>query len=371
VGDPTLDMEATPSFGQIGIKWHGLAERVSEAITKQLLREIHAALVLPNGGNLILDPLTPFDAVPELSVRALLAMGKTSQASMRDRAAAHDAAEAAEAAEASEQRAPREKRATRETDGSDAFDGPGGSASARAAAFHTPSARSSVEIEDAVRAVVPGGKEEDDAEEAVAAMVDSFMSVNSVGSAADDDDVGDDATRRDATDEWTHSSPSAGVSRTRTGEISANAANAARISTVVYESAVDPDVDPEAKKTPDVSSARASRTPSSPGGGGTIDVRFGAPFPRGGETTKTSASDRPRSSASPTTRARVDPEPNTDLASNLGRFAAGFAAKAARARASMRKDAASVHEGVRRGGVKGGLDVAKSIAARAAKEMKH
>jgi hypothetical protein len=139
----------------------------------------------------------------------------------------------------------------------------------------------------------------------------------------------------------------------------------------VYESAVDPDVDPEAKKTPDVSSARASRTPSSPGGGGTIDVRFGAPFPRGGETTKTSASDRPRSSASPTTRARVDPEPNTDLASNLGRFAAGFAAKAARARASMRKDAASVHEGVRRGGVKGGLDVAKSIAARAAKEMKH
>jgi hypothetical protein len=37
----------------------------------------------------------------------------------------------------------------------------------------------------------------------------------------------------------------------------------------------------------------------------------------------------------------------------------------------MRKDAASVHEGVRRGGVKGGLDVAKSIAARAAKELKH
>ena len=108
---------------------------------------------------------------------------------------------------------------------------------------------------------------------------------------------------------------------------------------------------------------------SSPGGGGTIDVRFGAPFPRGGETTgKTSASDRPRSSASPTPE---PPEPNTDLASNLGRFAAGFAAKAARARASMRKDAASVHEGVRRGGVKGGLDVAKSIAARAAKEMKH
>ena len=362
VGDPTLDMEATPSFGQIGIKWHGLAERVSEAITKQLLREIHAALVLPNGGNLILDPLTPFDAVPEVSVRALLAMGKTSQASMRDRAAARDAAEGAEGAEP---RAPREKRATRETDGSDAFDGPGGSASARAAAFHTPSASLSVEVEDAVRAVVPGGKEEDDAEEAVAAMVDSFMSVGSVGSAADDDDVDDDATRRDATDEWTHSSPSAGVSRTRTGEISANRGTA-RASTVVYESAVDPDVDPEAKTRDDVSSARASRTPSSPGGGGTIDVRFGAPFPRGGETTNASASDRPRSRSG-----TVDLEPNLDLASNLGRFAAGFAAKAARARASMRKDAASVHEGVRRGGVKGGLDVAKSIAARAAKEMKH
>ena len=78
-------MEATPSFGQIGIKWHGLAERVSEAITKQLLREIHAALVLPNGGNLILDPLEPFEDVPEVSVRFLLEMGKTSQASMRDR----------------------------------------------------------------------------------------------------------------------------------------------------------------------------------------------------------------------------------------------------------------------------------------------
>ena len=67
----------------------------------------------------------------------------------------------------------------------------------------------------------------------------------------------------------------------------------------------------------------------------------------------------------------VDPENNTNLASNLGRSAAGVAAKAARAGASMRNDAATVHEGVRRGGVKGGLDVAKSIAARAAKEMKH
>ena len=157
VGEPVLEMEATPSFGQIGIKWHGLAERVSEAITKLLLREIHAALVLPNGGNLILDPLEPFEDVPEMSVRALLEMGKTSQASMRDRvSAARDAVE-------------EEKGRNREPDGpSDP------SPRKEAAAFHTPSASLAVEVEDAVLGL-PGGKVEDDAEE-VAAMVDSFLS---------------------------------------------------------------------------------------------------------------------------------------------------------------------------------------------------
>ena len=366
VGEPALDIEATPSFGQIGIKWHGLAERVSEAIAKQLLREIHAALVLPNGGNLILDPLTPFQDVPEVSVRELLAMGKTSQAFMRDRAAAGDADEAAEPSSR-----PTFSKASRETDGRD--EAGGGSSPRDRAAFHTPNASLAVEVEDAVLGVSGGKEGEDDAEEAVAAMVDSFMSVGSRAADGDDEKNDVDDARAFATDEWT-ASPTPGVSRTRTGESLGGFESGAE-SVAPELCAVDPDAHPEAK--PDAF-ARTSREPPRPDGGSSlIDVRFGAPFPRGGETTNSSASGRARSDSFSTPSARgvggvcVDPEPNTNLASNLGRFAAGVAAKAARARASMRNDAAKVHEGVRRGGVKGGLDVAKSIAARAAKEMKH
>ena len=346
VGEPVLEMEATPSFGQIGIKWHGLAERVSEAITKQLLREIHAALVLPNGGNLILDPLEPFEDVPEMSVRALLEMGKTSQASMRDRvSAARDAVE-------------EEKGRNREPDGPS-----GPSPRKEAAAFHTPSASLAVEVEDAVLGL-PGGKAEDDAEEAVAAMVDSFLSVGS--RAADDDDDDDDvdvAARALATDEWTASPSPSLVSRSQTGDGMAGSDTA----TAAFASnAVDPDADPEA--TRDADDEKKTRAPSSPGGGRVLDFHFGAPFPPArGESHSSASSEEIRARRTTPSPA----EPNNDLASNIGRFAAGFAAKAARARASMRKDAASVHEGVRRGGVKGGLDVAKSIAARAAKELKH
>ena len=343
VGEPVLEMEATPSFGQIGIKWHGLAERVSEAITKQLLREIHAALVLPNGGNLILDPLEPFEDVPEVSVRFLLEMGKTSQASMRDRvSSARDAVE-------------EEKEKNREPDGKEKT----------AAAFHTPSASLAVEVEDAVLGL-PGGKAEDDAEEAVAAMVDSFLSVGS--RAAEEEEEEDDAAARAfATDEWTASpSPSLVSGRSHTGEGVAGSDSA----TAPFASnAVDPDADPEATET-SADDEKKTRAPSSdsPGGGRVLDFHFGAPFPSArGENHSSASSDEIR-----TRRTTSSPvEPNNDLASNIGRFAAGFAAKAARARASMRKDAASVHEGVRRGGVKGGLDVAKSIAARAAKELKH
>ena len=348
VGEPVLEMEATPSFGQIGIKWHGLAERVSEAITKQLLREIHAALVLPNGGNLILDPLEPFEDVPEVSVRFLLEMGKTSQASMRDRVSSARCSAVEE-----------EKERNREPDGPS---GPSPRKETTAAAFHTPSASLAVEVEDAVLGL-PGGNAEDDAEEAVAAMVDSFLSVGS--RAAEEEEEEDAAAARAfATDEWTASpSPSLVSGRSHTGEGMAGSDSA----TAPFASnAVDPDADPEAETSAD--DEKKTRAPSSPGGGRVLDFHFGAPFPSArGENHSSASSDEIR-----TRRTTSSPvEPNNDLASNIGRFAAGFAAKAARARASMRKDAASVHEGVRRGGVKGGLDVAKSIAARAAKELKH
>ena len=348
VGEPVLEMEATPSFGQIGIKWHGLAERVSEAITKQLLREIHAALVLPNGGNLILDPLEPFEDVPEVSVRFLLEMGKTSQASMRDRVSSARCSAVEE-----------EKERNREPDGPS---GPSPRKETTAAAFHTPSASLAVEVEDAVLGL-PGGNAEDDAEEAVAAMVDSFLSVGSRAAEEEEDDD-DAAARAFATDEWTASpSPSLVSGRSHTGEGMAGSDSA----TAPFASnAVDPDADPEAETSAD--DEKKTRAPSSPGGGRVLDFHFGAPFPSArGENHSSASSDEIR-----TRRTTSSPvEPNNDLASNIGRFAAGFAAKAARARASMRKDAASVHEGVRRGGVKGGLDVAKSIAARAAKELKH
>ena len=347
VGEPVLEMEATPSFGQIGIKWHGLAERVSEAITKQLLREIHAALVLPNGGNLILDPLEPFEDVPEVSVRFLLEMGKTSQASMRDRVSSARCSAVEE-----------EKERNREPDGPS---GPSPRKETTAAAFHTPSASLAVEVEDAVLGL-PGGNAEDDAEEAVAAMVDSFLSVGSRAAEEEEEDAA--AARAFATDEWTASpSPSLVSGRSHTGEGMAGSDSA----TAPFASnAVDPDADPEAETSAD--DEKKTRAPSSPGGGRVLDFHFGAPFPSArGENHSSASSDEIR-----TRRTTSSPvEPNNDLASNIGRFAAGFAAKAARARASMRKDAASVHEGVRRGGVKGGLDVAKSIAARAAKELKH
>ena len=216
---------------------------------------------------------------------------------------------------------------------------------------------------------LPGGKAEDDAEEAVAAMVDSFLSVGS--RAAEEEEEEDAAAARAfATDEWTASpSPSLVSGRSHTGEGMAGSDTA----TAPFAStAVDPDADPDATETSaEKDDEKKTRAPSSdsPGGGRVLDFHFGAPFPsaRGENHSSASVSDEIR-----TRRTTSSPvEPNNDLASNIGRFAAGFAAKAARARASMRKDAASVHEGVRRGGVKGGLDVAKSIAARAAKELKH
>ena len=80
IGEPEMAMEASPSLGQLGIRWHGLAEKVSEIITAHLQREIRAALVLPNAGNTFLEPLDAYDDVPEISVRDLLEISKDAYA---------------------------------------------------------------------------------------------------------------------------------------------------------------------------------------------------------------------------------------------------------------------------------------------------
>ena len=142
VDEPEVEMDATPSVGQLGIKWHGLAERVSKMITAELLKEVHAALVLPNAGNAFLEPLRPFDDVPEIEVADLVELGKTSYVG--------------------ENTAPR----TRKSEDSPelAVRGPGSPTAAAAAAtapvsddaagriFHTPS--NSMLVEDAAAAAI-------------------------------------------------------------------------------------------------------------------------------------------------------------------------------------------------------------------------
>ena len=69
VGEPKVEMQAIPTLGELGIRWHGLADKVSALITANLLKELHAALVLPNAGNLLLEPLRPYDGViPEMDI---------------------------------------------------------------------------------------------------------------------------------------------------------------------------------------------------------------------------------------------------------------------------------------------------------------
>ena len=348
VGDPELDMEATPSFGQIGIKWHGLAERISRMITKQLLKEIHAALVLPNAGNLILDPLTPFLDVPELSAKELLELGKNSRASV-------DSQNASGALRAETVR-PVDSKLDAKT-------------------FHTPSASpvesSSVEatpvegclVEDALRELRISGGSEDEAEEAVAAMVDSFLSV---GSTAEED-----AADGGSAVAGSRSGDGRGDERTTSLVPSPGVSSAVAISRDSRDA--DSEDEKRPRKTRAGEDERVSRvSPRRPvGGDAALDFRFGKPFPneRGGGT----GSSRSEADSTPASRdARSVPEDALSEPRNVlmgfSRFAAGFAAKAERAKAELKKNAASVRRGVTRGGMKGGLEAAKSIAARTAKE---
>jgi|TARA_B110000902_G_scaffold161034_1_gene184248 hypothetical protein len=83
-----------------------------------------------------------------------------------------------------------------------------------------------------------------------------------------------------------------------------------------------------------------------------IDFHFGKPFPDTRVNTKP---------ASVTKSQQEVPGSSGNLLENkFKRLANVFAAKAAKARA----DVSSVHQGVLAGGMKGGLDVAKSIANR-------
>ena len=340
VDEPEVEMDATPSVGQLGIKWHGLAERVSKMITAELLKEVHAALVLPNAGNAFLEPLRPFDDVPEIEVADLVELGKTSYVG--------------------ENTAPR----TRKSEDSPelAVRGPGSPTASAAAAtapvsddaagriFHTPS--NSMLVEDAVAAAIadpsldPGEmalspeleskEEKEEAEEAVAAMVDSFLSAGSDGR--------DEDGRRDGDRPEGIGSPSA------VGDWTSSTS-------------------PPARGRVEVESPPGRRDDDSP----ILDFHFGHPLARRPSldarlSGSNDASTSPRgASASP----RAAPA-GRRLFGEGGVFARrAMEAKdtLARAQATMRSDMEHIREGLKEGGVKGGLDVFKCVAARAAKEM--
>ena len=81
VGEPKVEMQAIPTLGELGIRWHGLADKVSQLITANLLKELYAALVLPNAGNLLLEPLRPYDGViPEIDIDVVVGLTAESAA---------------------------------------------------------------------------------------------------------------------------------------------------------------------------------------------------------------------------------------------------------------------------------------------------
>ena len=81
VGEPKVEMQAIPTLGDLGIRWHGLADKVSQLITANLLKELYAALVLPNAGNLLLEPLRPYDGViPEIDIDVVVGLTAESAA---------------------------------------------------------------------------------------------------------------------------------------------------------------------------------------------------------------------------------------------------------------------------------------------------
>ena len=186
-------------------------------ITAELLKEVHAALVLPNAETRSWNHLQPFDDVPEIEVADLVELGKASYVGRKPRRGWKTPSPPPPPR--------RRRRRRRRSDSTSFFDstsasspepavrGPGSPTAAAAAAaaaeaaaaddaagrtFHTPS--NSMLVEDAVAAAVadpsldPGEmppsptleskeeeEEEEEAEEAVAAMVDSFLSAGSDG----------------------------------------------------------------------------------------------------------------------------------------------------------------------------------------------
>ena len=108
VGEPKVEMQAIPTLGELGIRWHGLADKVSQLITANLLKELYAALVLPNAGNLLLEPLRPYDGViPEIDIDVVVGL------------TAESAAEAAAAARAPPLDPPPPPRRKKEDKGED------------------------------------------------------------------------------------------------------------------------------------------------------------------------------------------------------------------------------------------------------------
>ncbi len=310
IGEPEMAMEASPSLGQLGIRWHGLAEKVSEIITAHLQREIRAALVLPNAGNTFLEPLDAYDDVPEISVRHLLEISKD-----------------ARAAEGEGPDSPRPEPATKgkeraAREGGD--EGVDDEAKARVV-FHTPSSSAlleEVDVDDAIPpfADAPGARPE------------------SRGASKN--------TRAD----WT-------ASAEPSPEGKKGKEDGLRVST----------------------GTRPSGSPASPSDAPLLDFHFGKP--RAAATTPRRAT-RPEASASASASAAASASASAASRSSpgvgggggggfklFGDASASFASRLAKAHSAMRADARHFREGLKEGGVKGGLDVAFGVGARVAKEM--
>jgi hypothetical protein len=365
VDEPEVEMDATPSVGQLGIKWHGLAEKVSKMITAELLKEVHAALVLPNAGNAFLEPLQPFDDVPEIEVADLVELGKTSYVGEKTASRVEDAvAAAATTKKTTTTDSTSVSDSTSASSPEPAVRGLGSATAAEAAAddaagriFHTPS--NSMLVEDAVAAAIadpsldPGEmppsptleskEEEEEAEEAVAAMVDSFLSAGSDGR--------DEDRRRDGDNSDGIGSPG-GI-----GDWTSSAS-------------------PPARGHVEVASPPRRRDDDSP----LLDFHFGKPLARRPslEGKPAGLNDAAASPGGASGSPRAGAGSGAGGAAGLRLFGEGgvFARRAmeakdtlARAQATMRSDMEHIREGLKEGGVKGGLDVFKSVAARAAKEM--
>ena len=364
VGEPKVEMQAIPTLGELGIRWHGLADKVSALITANLLKELHAALVLPNAGNLLLEPLRPYDGViPEMDIDEVVRVTSESAA---EAAAAKSRSHSKSASPEKEKEDGSDKSEKESDKGSPASPaaisppaplvmpevrrswGTGTSSSTptspkkgdekveisledededtleedTAEVFDTPS--NSMLLERPASPTGADAREPSfgEAEEAVAAMA--------AGSIATPGSVGRkrlDSTNMDL-DQWASPSTALGDAvRDRMSEI---------------------ETDAFAPKSP-------SERPND-------DAKFD---PLGGGFKRTGSRDKSTAAGDTNTGGDAD---GVNPAAGL-KLASIFAKKAKEAKARMMSDFDQLREGIKKGGLEGGFDAAKRLTEKAVKEM--